>query len=77
MQKRHALAMFAATAGAVAALATAPLAAADEYGGGGASLTEASVILEEVSASGGIRVIGGLDHMRVGHDVAVHTHNEA
>ncbi len=55
MQKRHALAMFAATAGALAALATAPLAGADEYGGGGAG----NPLLPGCETMGGSAVIGG------------------
>ena len=55
MQKRHALAMFAAAAGAVAALATAPLAAADEYGGGGAG----NPLLPGCEVTGGSVITGG------------------
>ena len=55
MQKRHSLAIFAAAAGAVAALATAPLAGADEYGGGGAG----NPLLPGCETMGGSAVIGG------------------
>ncbi len=37
MHKRHSLALFAVAAGTVAALLSAPLASADEYGGGSAN----------------------------------------
>jgi hypothetical protein len=55
MQKRRSLMFFAAAAGTVAALVTAPLAMADEYGGGGAD----NPLLPECETMGGSSVIGG------------------
>ena len=56
MHMRRSLTLLAA-AGAVAALATAPLAAADEYGGGGAS----NPLLPSCEVTGGSSVTGGQD----------------
>jgi hypothetical protein len=55
MQKRQSLALFAAAAGAVAALASAPLALADENGGGGPN----NPLLPGCEVIGGSQVIGG------------------
>jgi hypothetical protein len=55
MQKRQALALFAAAAGAVAALVSAPLALADENGGGGPN----NPLLPGCEVTGGSAVIGG------------------
>lgn len=55
MQKRESLALFAAAIGAVAALVTAPLASADEYGGGGAG----NPLLPGCETMGGSSAIGG------------------
>ena len=56
MHMRRSLTLLAA-AGAVAALATAPLAAADEYGGGGAS----NPLLPGCEVTGGSSITGGQD----------------
>lgn len=55
MQKRQALTFFAAAAGAVAALVAAPLATADEYGGGGAD----NPLLPGCETMGGSSALGG------------------
>lgn len=55
MQKREMLALFAAAVGTVAALASAPLAAADEYGGGSAN----NPLLPGCETMGGSSVLGG------------------
>ena len=55
MQKRHSLAIFAAAAGAVTALMTAPLATADENGGGGPG----NPLLPSCEVTGGSAVTGG------------------
>lgn len=55
MQKRHTLALFAAAAGMAAALGAAPLALADENGGGGPS----NPLLPGCETMGGSAVIGG------------------
>ncbi|MGV0990907.1 MAG: hypothetical protein ACOYBX_10705 [Mycobacterium sp.] len=55
MQKRDSLALFVAAIGAVAALVTAPLASADEYGGGGAG----NPLLPGCETMGGSSAIGG------------------
>lgn len=55
MQKRHSLAFFAAAAGAVAALALAPLASADEYGGGGPG----NPLMPGCETTGGSSATGG------------------
>ena len=55
MHKRQSLTLFAAAAGAVAALVTAPLATADEYGGGGANNPR----LPGGETRGGSSVLGG------------------
>ena len=55
MQKRQSLALFAAAAGAVAAMLTAPLALADENGGGGPN----NPLLPGCETVGGSAVIGG------------------
>lgn len=55
MQKRESLALFAAAVGAVAALVTAPLAAADENGGGGAN----NPLMPGCETMGGSSVLGG------------------
>ncbi len=52
---RHSLALFAAAAGTVAALAAAPLATADENGGGGPN----NPLLPGCESMGGSAVIGG------------------
>jgi hypothetical protein len=54
-RKRTSLALFAAGAGAAALLATAPMAAADEYGGGGAS----NPLLPGCEVTGGSATLGG------------------
>ena len=55
MQKPRSLALFAAGAGAVAALMSAPLAMADENGGGGAN----NPLLPGCEVLGGSKVTGG------------------
>jgi hypothetical protein len=55
MQKRHSLAMLVAAAGAVTALMNAPLAAADENGGGSAG----NPLLPGCETTGGSAVTGG------------------
>ena len=55
MQKRHSLTFFAAAAGAVAALVTAPMAMADEYGGGGSN----NPLLPGCETMGGSSATGG------------------
>lgn len=57
MQMRQSLTLLAAATGAVAALATAPLASAEEYGGGGAS----NPLLPGCEVTGGSSVTGGQD----------------
>lgn len=55
MQKRHSLAILTAAAGAVTALMTAPLATADENGGGGPG----NPLLPSCETMGGSAVTGG------------------
>jgi hypothetical protein len=55
MQKRHTLALFAAAAGMAAALGAAPLASADEYGGGSGS----NPLMPGCETMGGSSAIGG------------------
>lgn len=55
MQKRESLALFVAAVGAVAALVTAPLAMADEYGGGDAN----NPLLPGCETTGGSSATGG------------------
>lgn len=57
MQKRQSLAFFAAAAGTAAALMAAPLATADENGGGSPS----NPLLPGCEVTGGSQVIGGQD----------------
>ena len=55
MRKRQSLALVAAAVGSVAALLSAPLASADEYGGGGAS----NPLLPGCEGTGGGGATGG------------------
>ncbi len=54
-RKRHSIALFAATAGLAATLGSAPIAMADEYGGGGAN----NPLLPGCEVTGGSAVLGG------------------